>query len=61
MYFWGDLDWGGRRIMAAMRGSFAGLSGWYLIRWPDDCRELYGNNFGHRRATCVEGAQVTAG
>lgn len=27
-YFWGDLDWAGMRILAAMRGSFAGLSGW---------------------------------
>jgi hypothetical protein len=27
-FFWGDLDWAGMRILAAMRGSFAGLSAW---------------------------------
>lgn len=27
-FFWGDLDWAGMRILAAMRGSFAGLTAW---------------------------------
>lgn len=27
-FFWGDLDWAGMRILAAMRGSFPGLSAW---------------------------------
>ncbi len=27
-YFWGDLDWAGMRILAAMRGSFPGLAAW---------------------------------
>lgn len=27
-FFWGDLDWEGMRILAAMRGSFGGLSAW---------------------------------
>ena len=28
VFFWGDLDWAGMRILAAMRGSFAGLTAW---------------------------------
>jgi len=27
-FFWGDLDWSGMRILAAMRGSFTGLTTW---------------------------------
>lgn len=27
-YFWGDLDWSGLRILAAMRSSFPGLTAW---------------------------------
>jgi len=27
-YFWGDLDWAGMRILAAMRASFPGLTAW---------------------------------
>jgi hypothetical protein len=27
-FFWGDLDWAGMRILAAMRGSFTGLTAW---------------------------------
>jgi len=27
-FFWGDLDWAGMRILAAMRGSFGGLTAW---------------------------------
>lgn len=27
-FFWGDLDWAGMRILAAMRSSFAGLTAW---------------------------------
>lgn len=27
-YFWGDLDWSGLRILAAMRSSFPGLAAW---------------------------------
>ena len=27
-FFWGDLDWAGMRILAAMRGCFVGLSAW---------------------------------
>ena len=27
-YFWGDLDWAGMRILAAMRTSFSGLTAW---------------------------------
>lgn len=27
-YFWGDLDWAGMRILAAMRASFSGLTAW---------------------------------
>lgn len=27
-YFWGDLDWAGMRILAAMRASFSGLIAW---------------------------------
>jgi hypothetical protein len=27
-YFWGDLDWAGMRILAAMRSSFPGLEAW---------------------------------
>lgn len=27
-FFWGDLDWAGMRILAAMRGSFGGLVAW---------------------------------
>lgn len=28
VFFWGDLDYAGMRILAAMRSSFAGLSAW---------------------------------
>jgi hypothetical protein len=27
-YFWGDLDWSGMRILAAMRGTFQELQAW---------------------------------
>ena len=27
-FFWGDLDWSGMRILAAMRASFPGLTAW---------------------------------
>jgi hypothetical protein len=27
-YFWGDLDWAGMRILAAMRASFSNLTAW---------------------------------
>ncbi|MEY4561663.1 MAG: hypothetical protein RLZZ618_940 [Pseudomonadota bacterium] len=27
-FFWGDLDWAGMRILAAMRGTFTGLTAW---------------------------------
>lgn len=28
VYFWGDLDWSGMRILSAMRASFTGLEAW---------------------------------
>lgn len=28
VYFWGDLDWSGMRILSAMRGTFPGMKAW---------------------------------